>query len=238
MSPGLTNFLFETVNFLLLAGMLGWLLFKPARRALEAERERHANEEQDIQRLRDEAQALVEEARAARKALEGELDVRRREVLLAAENEAASMRQAAADARATERQRLEQELASRLDAQTAELTAVMGRIAAESVRQLLETLAGPALDLALVRAAGSELDLVPSDARKTAVVESARPLGEEARRILQRSLGAEVKERIVGELGAGVRVTTTSGQVDATAMSFARCAERAVKGIHGSAPAR
>ena len=41
MSPTLSTFLFELTNFLLLAGLLGWLLFKPVRNALQ---ERQASE--------------------------------------------------------------------------------------------------------------------------------------------------------------------------------------------------
>ena len=45
MAPWVANFLFEAVNFLLLAGALGWLFFRPVRTALDAERERRAKEE-------------------------------------------------------------------------------------------------------------------------------------------------------------------------------------------------
>jgi len=37
-APWVVNFLFETVNFLLLVGALGWLFFKPVGAALDAER--------------------------------------------------------------------------------------------------------------------------------------------------------------------------------------------------------
>ena len=39
MSPTLANFIFETVNFLLLAAALGWVLYKPVRHALDAEQD-------------------------------------------------------------------------------------------------------------------------------------------------------------------------------------------------------
>ena len=43
MSPDLATFLFELVNFALLAGGLGWLFFRPVRKALDAEVRRVPN---------------------------------------------------------------------------------------------------------------------------------------------------------------------------------------------------
>ncbi len=74
MSSALANFLFEAANFLLLAAALGWLLFKPVRRALDAERARHAREEDESKRLRAEAEVLAREARSAREAADREND--------------------------------------------------------------------------------------------------------------------------------------------------------------------
>jgi hypothetical protein len=49
--------------------------------------------------------------------------------------------------------------------------------------------------------------------------------------MLQRVLGGPVTERVVPELGAGVRVTGPGGQVDATAASIARKAGEVVAGL-------
>jgi hypothetical protein len=54
------------------------------------------------------------------------------------------------------------------------------------------------------------------------LVESARPLDPEARRLLEQALGIRFEERLVATLGAGVRVTTASGQIDASAARIAR----------------
>jgi F0F1-type ATP synthase membrane subunit b/b' len=227
-SPALANFLFEAANFLLLVAALGWLLFTPVRRALDAERERHRTIAEEDDRLRREAEALAREARTAREAAEHDTAARRVEVLAAAQAEAARLLDDARTTQAAERRVLERELAIARDAEAAALADTVGRIAAGSVVALLDAVRGPSLDAALVRAACTELASLPAAARKSAVVESARPLDDEARRLLHTVVGNDFDERVVDELGAGVRVTTAAGQVDATAISFARRAARAV----------
>lgn len=228
MSPALANFLFEAANFLLLAAGLGWLLFKPIRRALDDERERHTRQDEESKRLRAEAEELAKAARAARQAADREMTERRRETLEAARKEAAQLLEDARRAQATRRQTFEQELIASREAEAAALAALVGRIAAESVARLLATLHGPSLDAALVRGARAELDALPIAARSAALVESARELDDETREILAGVLGSEFKVRTVHELGAGVRVITAVGQVDATAVSLARLAARTV----------
>ncbi|GHG96376.1 hypothetical protein [Comamonas sp. JC664] len=228
MSPAFTNFLFEAVNFLVLAAVLGWLLFKPIRRALDAEQARHAQEAEAARHQREEAEAVSRAARAEREAAGRESEERRRALLASARDEALQAAEAAKRVQVEDRRRLEKELQDWRDASAAELVDTIGRIAAESVRRLLAALDGPALDLALVRAACAELASVPAEARAPASVESARPLDARARGLLEEVLGAGVRERVVTALGAGVRVTTPAGQVDATALSVARQAARAV----------
>jgi F0F1-type ATP synthase membrane subunit b/b' len=227
-SPALANFLFEAVNLLLLAAALGWILFKPVRRALDEERARHAKEEEEQKRLRSEAEALARDARAVRGAADREAAERRSEVLAAAQKDAVRIVEEARKSQAAERRALEQELATSRNAQAAAVADAVGRIAGESVARLLDALEGPSLDVALVRAACAELGALPTAARGSALVESARPLEAEARRLLGGALGDGFKERTVSELLAGVRVTTSAGQVDATALSLARHAAQAV----------
>ncbi|HUB08803.1 MAG TPA: hypothetical protein VMB50_17480, partial [Myxococcales bacterium] len=150
MSPTVANFLFEAANFLLLAAALGWVLFKPVRRALDAERDRHVKEGEESRRLHAEAEALAEEARATREAADREATERRAEVLAAARKEADRLLEEARQTRATERRALEEELRAAEAAQAAALAETVGRIAAGAVRGLLATLDGPALDAALV----------------------------------------------------------------------------------------
>jgi F0F1-type ATP synthase membrane subunit b/b' len=233
-STALADFLFEAANFLLLAAALGWLMFKPVRRALDAERERHDKDVEETKRLRAEAESLASAARAAQEAAAHDAEEHRRESLEGARREAAEIVGSARKAQRADRQHFEHELALQRDAEATALAEAIARIAAESVRTLLLSLDGPGLDAALVRAALTQLDSLPQEARSAAVVECARPLDGESRVLLQRILGEHFQERIVAELGAGLRVTTAQGQVDASALSFARRAALAMKSAVGS----
>jgi F0F1-type ATP synthase membrane subunit b/b' len=236
-STTLANFLFETANFLILAVALSWLLFKPIRRALDAEQERYKRTAEESQRLRAEAESLASKARAAQIAVQKETAEHKRQLLAAAEEEAARIRDEARKTESAERIARARELEISRNEEAVALADTVGRIAATSVSSLLESLEGPSLDAALVRAACKELASVPTVAKTSAVVESARPLDAETRRLLQDSLGRSVEERVLAELGAGVRVTTEAGQVDATAVSLARRAARAITTLENEAGA-
>lgn len=236
MSTALANFLFEALNVLLLAGALGWVLFKPVRAALDAERERHNHEDGERKRLLAEAETLARGTREQHAAAERETERSRQELLAAARREAAGIVEAARATQAAEQTRFDRELALRREADAATLADTLGRVAADSVRKLLATLDGPSLDRALVRAARAELDAIPAAGRVGARVESARPLDVESRRVLGAALGDDFPERVVAELGAGVRVTLPAGQVDATARSLARQAAKALRSAAAATP--
>jgi hypothetical protein len=88
---------------------------------------------------------------------------------------------------------------------------------------------GPDLDAALARAACQRLAALPEANRAGSVeVETARPLDTETRARFVEVAGpaATVKDRVVPELGAGVRVITSAGLVDASAAGLAAWAER------------
>lgn len=228
MSPTVANFLFEVVNFLLFAAAVGWVFFRPVRAALDAERDRHAAAEEDIRRRQAAATALSEETRAAHEAADRDIAEQRTTMLGAARTEAARVVEAARQAQAEERRAVAAELEADRRRQASELADVVGRIAADSVRRLLATLEGPALDLALVRAACREVAAHLPATAGAVTVESARPLDAESRQALAAALGAAFTERVVPELGAGVRLTSAAGQVDASAQALARQAARAV----------
>lgn len=228
MSPALANLLFEAANFVLLAAALGWVLFKPVRRALDAERERYAAEQQKSERLRAEAESLAEQTRHTTQEAEHDIEQRRQQILNAANREASEIVEEARRSERAQRQALEREFETARSSEVAELASLMGSVAAGAVRQLLEAVQGPSIDTALVRAACEELEALPVEARRSAQVESARALDAEAKEVLFGALGGAFTERVVPELGAGVRVTTIAGQVDATAVSLARHAARIV----------
>ena len=101
------------------------------------------------------------------------------------------------------------------------------------MRGLLAALDGPDLDHALTRAACERLAALPKFDAGSVLVESARPLQGPQRLALQQVLGEGFSERTVQQLGAGVRVTTSSGQIDATAVAFAREAARRLSSSQG-----
>ncbi|MGR8918776.1 MAG: hypothetical protein ACU85V_04085 [Gammaproteobacteria bacterium] len=228
MSTALANFLFEAVNFALLATVLGWVLFKPVRQTLERERARQQESEAAQERLRAEAEALLAEARAVRERSDEEAAARREEMLAAAREEAARILAQARESEVADRRALEQELATRRAGEATALAATVARIASDSVAELLASLEGPDLDAALVRAACAELRGLSAPKPGATLVESARALGGGTRRLLEDAIGHGFEERVVAELGAGVRVTTPAGQIDATAVAIARQAARAV----------
>ena len=153
MSPALANFVFEAANFLLLAALLGWVLFKPVRRALDAERVRHEAEHQETERLRAEAELLADQTRHARQAAELEMEQRREEILTGAKHEASQLLTEARNTERAERQALELELEATRAAEATEFAGAVGGLAAEAVRNLIEALPGPSIDTMLIRAA-------------------------------------------------------------------------------------
>lgn len=233
MSPALANFLFEAANFVLLAGALGFLLFRPIRAALAAEEARHADMERTTAERRAEADRLLAQARTAQSALSVELDRARADALAETQAQIAAMQQSA-----RVQQQLEQRAqAARLEAaRRAQLQALadsVGEVAAASVSGLMNALPGPNLDAALCSAAARELTVLSAAERVGALVESARPLPQAALCELQALLPDLVEPRLLPELGAGVRVTTAgAGQIDCSARHLSqRLAHAAIEAI-------
>ncbi|MEZ5966022.1 MAG: hypothetical protein R3F56_19455 [Planctomycetota bacterium] len=231
MSPTLANFLFETANFLLLAAALAWLLFAPIRRALDQESASQRQRREAAEHLKEEADAALKAARAAQDAAAQAAEEQRTNALAAARQEATEVVEAARRAADQQRQTMveEQRQARRVTADA--VAEEVGRIAAASVQRLLAELHGPSLDAALVRTACTRLTALPRRAAGPIVVESARPLDGDTRQALATALGATFDLRVVAALGAGVRVTTPAGQVDATAAAVARQAQQALRAV-------
>jgi len=227
-STALANFLFEAVNFLLLAAALGWVLFKPVRRALDAERARHDKDLEDAARVKREAEARLQEAAGARAKLEAASTAEAKKRLDDAGQQAARIVEEARAAADEERRAFEREQEARRQAEAVALAGTVGRIAGESVVRLLRSLDGPALDLALVRAACEELRKLPRPAAGTVLVESARGLDPDSKKLLAAALGDGFQARELPALGAGVRVTLPGGKIEASAAALAREAAGAV----------
>lgn len=230
MSPWLSTFFVEAFNFLVLAGALGWLLFKPIRRALEAEQSEHAEREQQVEAKRAEVERARAEVEAQRTAVAREQERLRGEAREASAKQAETLLAEARTRAEQEREALKHELERRERAWREGLEDEAAALAARAVLQLLERLAGPELDTALARAACRELQSLPARALGHVVVESARPLSPEARGLVDAALAgvSGVEFRSAPQLGAGLRILTEAGLVDASASGLAAYAERAL----------
>ena len=229
MSPASANLVFEAANFVLLFLGLGYVLFRPVRRALDAERERLKTQQAEFERWQHEAQAAEARANELRASAERDASTERTRLLEVARHEADALLEAARRQRQAEHAALATELDAQRAANATRAADGVARIAAASVRSLLDSLDGPALDLALLRAACVQLAALPELTRHSARVESARPLNTEAATLLTATLGTACVPRIVPALGAGVRITTDSGQIDATARALSLQAARAIE---------
>jgi len=230
-SATVATFLFETVNFLLLAVALGWVFLKPMRRLVDRERADRAQAREAVARSRAEVERARDELAKRFATIEEEVERTRAEARANAEREAARTLQRTREQAAEERKRAELEAEGRRREETAALSREVGQIAAKLVLDVFAR-AGAEADVALARAAGSELASLARHKPHHVLVESARPLGDEVRRVLRDELGPafdSAQTRVVPELVAGVRIASDEGLVDASARGLAASAERALR---------
>lgn len=237
MSASWVTFVFEAANFLVLAALLGRLFFRPVRDALERRRAELEGEREAARRVREEAEAALAEARAQRAELEASLESLRQRGREQVGRERDAL---VADARAQmqrERERLDQELALRRRSEASSLARDAVSVAREIVERILATIDGPGLEQALLAAACRELAAHRAQAGTGVLepvgVESARALDRDARAALAASVGLipeAIEWRDAPELLAGLRVSTTRGLVDASAVGLAAHAERRLAG--------
>ncbi|MEZ5417070.1 MAG: hypothetical protein R2708_06990 [Vicinamibacterales bacterium] len=228
MSPTLSTFVFELANFALLAALLGWLLFAPVRNALDA---RQARERERRQALDEREQATARaraDIEAARAAFDADCEQQRTARLAAAASEADAVVTRARETATREVARGQRMLAHVEQAQVEHLATAVGAAAHDAVARLLTSVQGPDLQQALVAAACRELRATRPKAGAI-LVESAAPLADEPRAALAEAAGGSavtMEFRELPALGAGLRVTTPHGLVDASAAGLAAHAER------------
>lgn len=240
MSPTLTTFLFEAINFLLLAALLGWLLFRPVRAMIEARQAADAKRGGELDRRAAEFDRRRDQLQEQQAAFETEMAGSRKTRLAAAEQEAAAIVERARGTAERERDRTARTLAHLEQAQLERLADAVAEAARQAVAHLLARLEGPEIDAALLRAACRELEALDGASLGAVLVESARPLGEAERAAVAASLGARAASstfRAVPDLGAGVRITTGRGLIDASAAALAAEAGRLLQGALASQPA-
>lgn len=230
MSPTLTTFLFEAANFLVLAAVLGWLFFKPVRKALQDQRA--ALEVQS--RAADEKLAAAEqtraEAEAQREAFRDELVKLRAETLDAARQEAARILAQAREQVARQKQAADQHVWHLEQAQMSMLASAVAAAAGSLVGELLGRLTGNDLKSGLLNAACSQLRELDLDSTPV-TVESAGPLSDEEQARLVAALGPAASGatyRVVPDLGSGIRITTSRGLIDASTAGLKEFAQQAL----------
>jgi F-type H+-transporting ATPase subunit b len=230
MSPSVATFLFESVNFLLLVVVLSWAFFRPVQRAIDARRDALAAERRAAERAREDAQRLLADAEKRSREIEGSLEPLREALRRNAESEAARLIADASREAEEERSALRAELERMRQVQACAVARDAAAAARTLVEMLLAEIDGPDLDLALARAAARRLGTLPPSATNGQVlVESARPLADEALRVICDALGrasADRRLRVDPALIAGVRITTSCGLIDASASGMAHFAER------------
>jgi F-type H+-transporting ATPase subunit b len=229
MAPMWTTFLFEAVNFLILAAVLAWLLFRPIRQALAGRRAALAQETEETTAKRAEVERLQEDIRQRAATLEAEIERMRHDALAAVQQEAERIR---AEARAVverERTAARSRLAHLEEAQLEHLATAVATATGVAVQHLLQQIGGSDLDRRLAQAACRALQALDEAALGVVTVESARPLDQDTQTALITILGEAARTaafRVTPTLGAGIRISTSHGLVDASATGLAAFAQR------------
>ena len=232
MSPTLSTFLFELTNFLLLALLLGWLLFKPVRSVLQARQasEKRQAEELAARTVDTERQRVDLEQR--QRHFDQETAELRRKRLATIEQEANAIVTRAREMGDRERDTVKRALAHLERAQVERLSAAIAVVTRESIARLLATLNAGDLDASLAQAAHQQLQRVQDHTLGPVLVESAQPLTDATRAGFEAVLkghAAATEFRVVPDLVAGLRITTTHGLIDTSALGLARQAEGLVR---------
>lgn len=229
MSPTVTTFLFQLINVLLLTGLLAWLFFKPVRSALQTRVDADRQRRDELAAREAETTRQRTDLEARRREFEAELSQLREQCLAKSAQDADAIRTRAREAAARERETAVRTLAQLERAQIERLAAAIAATTRQSVVRLLSTLSASDLDVSLVRAACRQLTELDDGALGAVLVESAHLLDDATRATLAAALNGHAPSidfRVVPELGAGIRVVTAAGLIDASAAGIGREAER------------
>ncbi len=225
----LTTFLFEAANFVALAGALAWLFFKPVRRALESQRAKMKQQEEEAAKKLAEAETLRDQISNQREMLGAELEQMRAKTRDLAKEQAAAVVTEARTQMERERETLRHEAVSIQRAQTSKLARAVAAATQATVRRLLQQMAGPELEQMLVTAACRELARFANNSSSAVTVETASALDETSKAEIEAALGRAKKRanfRVVPELVTGLRITTEEGLIDASVSGLASFAEQ------------
>jgi F0F1-type ATP synthase membrane subunit b/b' len=222
--PVLATSLIELINFLLLAGLLGWLLFKPVRAALLARQAAERTRAAEIDARTAEIDRLRADWQTRTAAFEREMAEMRTARLATAERDAAAVLAQAREATERERARAARALAQIEEAQIAHLAAALASAARDAVEGLLAAIDAPDLQTSLVGTACRQLQRLDGPSLGSVVVESTTPLGDRDRQAIATAIGTRASAlewRVTPDLGPGVRIATGRGLIDASAAGLA-----------------
>lgn len=229
MSPSLTTFLFEAANFVTLAVLLGWLFFKPVRKALEDQRAKDLAQAVLTAQKLAEAERMRAEWEKKRQRLEAELEQMRSEARDMAQKEVEKI---LAEGRAQieqERAAVRREVISLEKTQTIKIARAVAGVTHQVMLRFLQQIEGPELEWILLKAACRELQTLSHESLAPVTIESATPLDINQKQLIESALGpatTTAKFRVVPELVAGARISTGHGLVDASVAGLANFAEQ------------
>ena len=230
MSPTAATFLFEAANFLALAGLLGWAFFRPVQAAIERRRAALEAEQREAAEKLADADRRAAALAAQQREFDASLDGLRAGMRRQAEAEAQHIVDAAHAAARQEQEHLRAALAVQRRQQVGTAPRDAAAAARSVVVQLLERVDGPDLELALLGAACDELRArAGRGVLPPILVETPRALDDAARARLAAAASctpAALRERVVPELVAGLRVITAAGLIDVSVAGLAGFAER------------
>jgi F-type H+-transporting ATPase subunit b len=221
--------LFEAANFLVLAGVLAWLFFRPVREALERRRTQQQTQADDAAAKLAEAERMRAEMEQRFSDLDHELEQRRDQSRVAAEQQAAQLVHDARESARRETETAKRRLAHLERAQLEHLARVIAETAGVSIDRLLRQLDQPALDHVLTAAACREIRSFDGNSLAPVRIESAHPLDEADHNALMAVLGSAAESaefHVIEDLGMGLRVSTSRGLVDVSSAGLSTFAQQ------------
>lgn len=228
MSPTLTTFLFEAANFLVLAGVLAWLFFRPVRESLERRCAKQQKQADDAAAKLAEAERMQSEIEQKFLDLDQALERRRDQSRIAAEQQAAQLLHEARESVRRESEAAKHQLAHLERSQREHLARVIAETAGASIDRLLRQLDQPELDHVLTAAACREISSFDGNSLAPVRIESAHPLDGTDRDALLAALGSAADSaefHIIEDLGMGLRVSTNRGLVDVSSAGLSTFAQ-------------
>ncbi len=234
MNENLTTFLYELVNFVAFALLLGWVFVKPIRRLLDEQAAKDARLEQTAQQHLAEAAQLRQRLLDDRQKFNQEMEHQRQAMLTETKQDVTNLLEKASQTIATQREHLSRETLQIQQEQLAELARVVASASRQAVEFLLKQIDGPPLGDALIESACQQLKRSQPVSSDRMTVESADELGETARQEIATAAGrAETNSlidfRVDQDLLGGIRIKTSRGVIDNSIAALSLFAEQNIR---------